>query len=91
MSHLHLVTTTPPQLPYEEMLKDHKKILQNYFDSYTARGLSETTKVGACGFIQRWFEKIRVRDADGERQIFIWQVMNLGPGRQRIRDFLLFA
>ena len=89
MSHLHLVTTTPPQLPYEEMLKDHKKILQNYFDSYTARGLSATTKAVACGFIQRWFEKIRVPSADGERQIFIWEVMNLGAGRQRIRDFLL--
>jgi hypothetical protein len=57
MSHLHLVTVGPPKRSQQEMLKDHNQILQNYFDTYIARGLSPTTTEVACGFIKRWFEK----------------------------------
>ncbi len=89
MSHLHLVTVGTPKRSHQEMLKDHKQILQNYFDTYIARGLSPKTKEVACGFVQRWFEKIRVSDASGERQIVIWEVMNLRAGRKLIKDFLL--
>jgi integrase len=71
------------------MLTDHQKILQNYFDTYITRGLSPRTIDETRWFIQHWFENIRVLDASGERQIFIWEVMNLGAGRQRIKEFLM--
>jgi len=70
------------------MLNDHKRILQNSIDTLIARGLSPNTIEGYRWFIERWFEQIKVSDAIGERQIFIWEVMNLGEGRKRIRDFL---
>jgi integrase len=89
MSHLHLVTVGTPKRSHQEMLKDHKQILQNYFDTFIARGLSPKTIEVVCGFVQRWFEKIRVWDASGERQIVIWEVMNLRAGRKLIKDFLL--
>ena len=62
MSHLDPVTVATPQRSQQEMLKDHNQILQNYFDTYITRGLSQRTIDSACWFIQRWFEKIRVRD-----------------------------
>lgn len=89
MSHLHLVTAATPQRSQDERLKDHRRILQNYFDTFIIRGLSPNTIDGACGFIRRWFEKIRVSEATGERQVFIWEVMNLGEGRERIKEFLM--
>jgi len=71
------------------MLKDHNQILQNYFDTYITRGLSQRTIDGACWFIQRWFEKIRVRDESGEHQLYLWEAMKPFEGRKRIKEFLL--
>ncbi|MBC8028490.1 MAG: site-specific integrase [Pyrinomonadaceae bacterium] len=89
MSYLHPVTVATPQRSHQEMLKDHKQILQNYLDTFIMRGLSRKTIDGVTWFIERWFEKTRVCDESGERQIFIWQVMNLGEGRKRIKEFLM--
>lgn len=89
MSHLHHVTVATPQRSHQEMLNDHKRILQNSIDTLIARGLSPKTIESYRWLIERWFERIRVCDAIGERQIFIWEVMNLGLGRQLIKDFLL--
>ncbi|HXM34316.1 MAG TPA: tyrosine-type recombinase/integrase [Pyrinomonadaceae bacterium] len=89
MSHLDPVTVATPQRSQQEMLKDHNQILQNYFDTYITRGLSQRTIDGACWFIQRWFEKIRVRDESGEHQLYIWEAMKPFEGRQRIKEFLL--
>lgn len=88
MSPLHLLQSATPQL-HQEMQLDHDRILQNHRDTFITRGLSPRTIQGDFDFIRRWFEKIRLRDEIGERQIYIWEVMNLGDGRQRIRDFLL--
>lgn len=74
---------------HQEMQRDHDQILQNFRDSLIARGLSPRTIDPALFFLRRWFEKIRVRDEIGERQIFIWEVMNLDIGRQIIKDYLL--
>lgn len=87
MSHLQ-VTVGIPQRSHEEMLNDHKRILQNSIDTLIARGLSPKTIERYRWFIDRWFQQIKVSDAIGERQIFIWEVMNLGEGRKRIKDFL---
>lgn len=87
MSHLQ-VTVGTTQRAHQEMLNDHKRILQNSIDTLIARGLSPNTIEGYRWFIERWFEQIKVSDAIGERQIFIWEVMNLGEGRKRIKDFL---
>src|SRR5258708_28993484 len=89
MSDLPRVTVPTPQRSHQEMLNDHRRILQNYFDTFITRGLSRKTLDSACGFTERWFEKIRVSETSGERQIFIWEVMNLGEGRQRIKEFLM--
>jgi integrase len=89
MSHLHQVTVGTPKRSHEEMLKDHNRILQNFLDTLIARGLSAKTLEGYRWLIKRWFEQIRVRDAIGERQIFIWEVMNLVEGRKRIKDYLM--
>ncbi len=89
MSHLDPVTVDTPPRSQQEMLKDHKQILQNYFDTYITRGLSQRTIDGACWFIQRWFEKIRVRDESGEHQLYIWEAMEPFEGRKRIKEFLL--
>lgn len=77
------------QRSHQEMQRDHDQILQNFRDSLIARGLSPSTIDPALFFLRRWFEKIRVRDESGERQIFIWEVMNLGIGRQIVKDYLL--
>jgi hypothetical protein len=66
------------------MLKDHNRILQNFIDTLIARGLSAKTIEGYRWLIKRWFEQIRVWDGIGERQIFIWEVMNLVEGRKRL-------
>lgn len=87
MSHLQ-VTVATPQRSHQEMLNDHKRILQNSIDTLIARGLSPKTIERYRWFIERWFQQIKVSDAIGERQIFIWEVMNLGEGRKRIKDFL---
>lgn len=89
MSHLDPVTVDTPQRSQQEMLKDHKQILQNYFDTFITRGLSQRTIDGACWFIQRWFEKIQVRDESGEHQLYMWEAMKPFEGRQRIKEFLL--
>ena len=89
MSHLHHITVATPQRSHQEMLNDHKRILQNSIDTLIARGLSPKTIERYRWLSERWFERIRVCDAIGERQIFIWEVMNLGLGRQLIKDFLL--
>lgn len=89
MSHLHPVTVGTPQRSHQEMLKDHKQILQNYYDTFITRGLSQKTTEVQQRFLEHWFEKIRVLDAKGERQIFIWEVMNLFDGRRRIKEFLM--
>jgi len=89
MSHLHPVTVGTPQRSHQEMLKDHKQILQNYYDTFITRGLSQKTTEVQQRFLEHWFEKIRVLDAKGERQIFIWEVMNLFEGRRRIKEFLM--
>ncbi len=89
MSHLHPVKVVTPQRSHQEMLKDHKQILRNYFDSFITRGLSQKTTEVQQRFLEHWFEKIRVSDAKGERQIFIWEVMNLVEGRGRIKEFLM--
>lgn len=89
MSHLHQVTVGTPTRSHEEMLKDHNRILQNFIDTLIARGLSAKTIEGYRWLIKRWFEQIRVWDAIGERQIFIWEVMNLVEGRRRIKEFLM--
>jgi integrase len=88
MSHLQ-VTVAIPHRSHQEMLNDHKRILQNSIDTLIARGLSPKTLELYRWFIERWFEQIKVSDANGERQIFIWEVMNLGEGRKRIKDFLM--
>src|ERR1051325_7827904 len=87
MSHLQ-VTVGTPQRSHEEMLNDHKRILQNSIDTLIGRGLSTKTIERSRWFIERWFQQIKVSDAVGERQIFIWEVMNRGEGRKRIKDFL---
>ena len=89
MSHLHPVKVVTPQRSHQEMLKDHKQILRNYFDSFITRGLSQKTTEVQQRFLEHWFEKIRVSDAKGERQIFIWEVMNLFEGRRHIKKFLM--
>lgn len=89
MFHLQLVTVAAPQRSVQERIKDHKQILQNYFDTFITRGLSQKTKDQRHWFIKNWFEKIRVRDADGERQLFIWEAMKPFAGRHRIREFLM--
>ena len=73
MSQLH-VTVGTPQRSHQEMLNDHKRILQNSIDTLIAKGLSPKTIEGYRWFIERWFEQIKVSDAIGERQIFIWEV-----------------
>lgn len=89
MSKRHRARVTPPQQSHEEMLKDHTQILQNYFDTFITRGLSQITIEVQQRFIEHWFEKIRVVDGKGERQLFIWEVMNLFEGRKRITEFLM--
>jgi integrase len=89
MSHLDPVTFDTPQRSQQEMLKDHNQILQNYFDTYIARGLSQRTRDETCRFIQRWFERIRVCDASGEHQLYIMEAMKPFEGRKRIKEFLL--
>jgi len=89
MSNQDLVTTATQHRSQQEMLKHHNQILQNYVDTFIMRGLSRKTIDGAIWFIERWFEKARVRDESGEHQTFIWQVMNLGEGRKRIKEFLM--
>ncbi|HUS13088.1 MAG TPA: hypothetical protein VMZ30_21635, partial [Pyrinomonadaceae bacterium] len=89
MSHLDSVTVDTPPRSQQEMLKDHNQILQNYFDTYITRGLSQRTIVETCRFIQRWFERIRVCDASGEHQLYIWEAMKPFEGRKRIKEFLL--
>jgi integrase len=89
MSHLQLVTGNSPVISHQEMMNDHKKILQNHLDRLRSRGYSERTMSDTRWFNERWFEKIRVRDENGERQLVIQEAMNLGTGRARIKDFLL--
>jgi hypothetical protein len=52
MSHLDSVTVDTPQRSQQEMLKDHNQILQNYFDTYIARGLSQRTRDETCRFVE---------------------------------------
>ena len=89
MSHLDPVTVDTPPRSQQEMLKDHNQILQNYFDTYITRGLSQRTRDETCRFIQRWFERIRVCDASGEHQLYMWEAMKPFEGRKRIKEFLL--
>jgi integrase len=89
MSHSDIVTAPSLQPSLPEMMRDHRRILENYFDTFITRGLSPKTRDNACGFIRRWFENIKVSEPAGERQVFIWEVMNLGEGRERIKKFLM--
>ena len=86
MSQLHAGTVANSKQSHQEMLKDHKQILQNYFDAFVTRGLSPRTIEIQQRFLTHWFEKIRVWDENGERQIFIWEVMNLFEGRSVSRN-----
>lgn len=88
MSNTHSVPLVTRERSHLEMLKDHKQILQNYFDTFISRGLSPRTIEVQQRFLKHWFQKIRVADKEGERQIFIWEVMNLDEGRGRIKEFL---
>lgn len=88
MSDVHSVELATRERSHLEMLKDHKQILQNYFDTFIARGLSRKTIEVQRRFLEHWFQKIRVADEKGERQSFIWEFMNLGEGRRRIKEFL---
>ena len=88
MSDVHSVELATRERSHLEMLKDHKQILQNYFDTFIARGLSQKTIEVQRRFLEHWFQKIRVDDEKGERQSFIWEFMNLGEGRRRIKEFL---
>lgn len=89
MSHLSLVTGGSPQISPPDMLKDHKRVIQNYFDALRARGLSPGTIAKTRCFIEHWFEKIRVTDARGGRQLYIWEAMKPFEGRKRIKEFLM--
>ncbi|MEK6282511.1 MAG: site-specific integrase [Acidobacteriota bacterium] len=89
MSNLDPLTVATPQRSHQEMLRDHKQILQNYFDAFITRGLSPRTIEVQQRFVEHWFEKIRVFDVNGERQIFLWEVMNRFEGRLRIKEFLM--
>jgi site-specific recombinase XerD len=89
MSHQDPVTAVLPQPSQEEMRRDHKQIVQNHLDTFIMRGLSRNTIDQATWFIERWFENTRVRDESGERQMYIWEAMNLGEGRKRIKEFLM--
>lgn len=89
MSNPDLVTIATPQPSHQEMLKDHEQILQNHYDTLLARGLSLKTIADIRQFTKGWFEKIRVQDANGERQLFIWEAMKPGEGRRGIREFLM--
>jgi integrase len=88
MSHQSLVTSGPPHISPSAMLKDHKRVVQNYVDSLRARGLSASTIASTSSFIEHWFEKIRVHDANGERQLCFSEAMKPFEGRKRIKDFL---
>lgn len=89
MSHSHFVPLASSERSHQEMLRDHKQILQNYFDSFITRGLSKKTIEVEQRFLEHWFEKIRVVDGQGERQLFVWQAMNLLEGRKRVKEFLM--
>ena len=89
MSPLRLVTVNGPVISDDDRKKDHKRILQNHFDALRSRGYAERTIDGIRWFTESWFEKIRVSDESGEHQLYIWQAMNPGTGRARIKDFLL--
>lgn len=89
MSHLSLVTRGSPQISPPDMLKDHKRVIQNYFDALRARGLSPGRIAKTRCFIEHWFEKIRVTDARGGRQLYIWEAMKPFEGRKRIKEFLM--
>jgi integrase len=71
------------------MQKDHDKVLQNHCDTLLARRLSSRTIRDICRFVKGWFEKIRILDASGERQLYIWEAMKPVEGRRRIMEFLL--
>ena len=88
MSHVHSVPFATRERSHLEMLKDHNQILRNYFDTFISRGLSPRTIEVQQRFLEHWFQKIRVADEEGERQLFIWEVMNLDEGRGRIKEFL---
>lgn len=89
MSHSHSVPLATSERSHQEMLRDHKQILQNYFDSFITRGLSKKTLEVEQRFLEHWFEKIRVVDGQGERQLFVWQAMDHFEGRRRIKEFLM--
>jgi integrase len=89
MSYLDLVTVATPQPLPQEMLKDHEQILQNHYDTLRARGLSPRTIEENCVFTRRWFEKIRVKDTSGERQLYVWEAMKPIEGRMLIKEFLM--
>ena len=57
MSDVHSVELATRERSHLEMLKDHKQILQNYFDTFIARGLSRKTIEVQRRFLEHCFRR----------------------------------
>ncbi|HXM51602.1 MAG TPA: hypothetical protein VN956_27425 [Pyrinomonadaceae bacterium] len=75
MSNTNPPTVCPNQVSNEEMARDHGWILQNYYDSLIARGLSANRIENTTGFIERWFERYGVATASGKCPLYMWEAM----------------
>ncbi len=87
---VHRIEDTPAFIPFSEKLADHNALLQGYLDTHLTRNHSDLTIESERRFLKGWFENFMVKDPehpDGERQLFIWETMKPGQGRQRIIQF----
>src|SRR5260370_1629049 len=87
---VHNVEVVSPRIPFSQLLADHHAILQGYLDTHGTRNHSDRTIESERRFLLGWFEGFMMPDdhhPDGERQLFIWEVMWPALGRQRIVGF----
>jgi hypothetical protein len=91
-TNLALVTSNSHSIPISisEKQSDHNTILSAYSDTHVYRGYTERTVNRHRSFLDNWFKRFKVSDdthPDGERQLYVWEVMQPHLGRRYIREY----
>lgn len=91
-TNLALVTSNSHSIPISisEKQSDHNAILSAYSDTHVYRGYTERTVKRHRSFLDNWFKRFKVPDdthPDGERQLYVWEVMQPHLGRRYIREY----
>jgi integrase len=89
---LRSVEENPREISYAEKLEDHSAVLRAYFRTFEKRQYSKITLERVRRFLTNFFEGIRMEDPMcpfGERQLFIWELMDPVDGPQIIDHFAM--